>query len=211
MVSKMDSFLSNPLVMVLGMIIILIIILSIFRSVAPALTMGVGVDAHIGSLRGSLELEAYKNSMRENFQSYGDVNMNALENDMYGDSDSDSGSDSDDEDNLAEFVMFYADWCGHCQRAKPHFEQAMQKYKGPIKLKMMNAEDPSNKEIIEKQQIKGFPTIRYYPTGMNEGNYEDYEHERSYEGFANYLGEKSSIVEGFKKAVVGGTRGGRAR
>lgn len=190
MVSKMDSFFSNPLVMVLGMIIILIIILSIFRSVAPALTMGVGFDAHIGSLRGSLELEAYKNSIRENFQSYGDVNMNELENE----SDSDSDSDSD-EDNSAEFVMFYADWCGHCQRAKPHFEKAMQNYDGPVKLRMLNAEDPSNKSIIEQQQIKGFPTIRYYSNGMNNGNHEDYELERSYEGFTSYLGKKSSMDE----------------
>ena len=181
MVSKMDSFFSNPLVMVLGMIIILIIILSIFRSVAPALTMGIGFDAHIGSLRGSLELEAYKNSMRENFQSYGDVNMNELENESDSDSDSDSGEDA------AEFVMFYADWCGHCQRAKPHFEKIMKSYDGPIKLKMLNAEDPSNKDIIEQQQIKGFPTIRYYPNGMNNGNHEDYEHERSYDGFMDYL------------------------
>lgn len=182
MASKMDSFFSNPLVMVLGLIIVLIIILSIFRSVSPALTMGVGIDAHIGSLRGSLELEAYKNSMREHFQSYGDVNMNELENE--------SDSDSDDEDNsAAEFVMFYADWCGHCQRAKPHFEEIMKQYGGPIKLKMLNAEDPSNKNIVQQQKVKGFPTIRYYPKGLGD-LYEDYDGARSKNDFENFLNSK---------------------
>lgn len=190
MASQMDSFFSNPLVMVLGMIIILIIILSIFRSVAPALTMGVGIDAHIGSLRGSLELEAYKNSMREHFQSYGDVNMNMLENDSDSGSDSDSDSDSDDgESSNPEFIMFYADWCGHCQRTKPHFEQTMKKYNGPVKIKMLNAEDPSNKNIVEQQKVKGFPTIRYYPNGLGD-LYEDYEGDRSAEDFENFLYNK---------------------
>lgn len=195
--SKMDTFFSNPLVVVISMIIVLIVILSIFRTVSPFLTMGVGINAHLGSLRGSLALEAYKN--REHFQTYGDVNRMLLNrhdnNDSDSDTDSDNGSDSDDDDEgKPEFVMYYADWCGHCKRAKPHFENTMKKYKGPIKLKMINAEDPKNKDIVKKEQIRGYPTIRYYSKGCMNGNGEDYEDERNEEGFGNYLESRTRTM-----------------
>ena len=205
--AKMDTYFSNPLVIVLSMIIILIVILSIFRTVSPFLTMGVGINAHLGSLRGSLELEAYKNR-REHFQTYGDVNQMLL-NQQYGD---DNESDSDDVDiediediednqNQAEFVMFYATWCGHCQRAKPQLEEAIKKYTGPIKVRMIDAEDPANKSIVSREQVRGYPTIRYYENGLENGNGEDYEEERNAASFYNYL-EKFTTKERFSGVVV---------
>lgn len=199
--AKIDTYFSNPLVVVLSMIIVLIVILAIFRTVSPFLTMGVGINAHLGSLRGSLALEAYKN--REHFQTYGDVNKMLLsrqdnkyrDNDDSDDDNSDDSDDDDDDNNnddgKPEFVMYYADWCGHCKRAKPHFENIMKKYNGPVKLKMINAEDPMHKDIVKKEQISGYPTIRYYPNGCMNGNGEDYEDERNEEGFGNYLNSRN--------------------
>ncbi len=51
----------NPLFIMLMFVLVIIIFLAIFRSVSPFLTMGLGLNAHIGSLRGSFQIEAFEN------------------------------------------------------------------------------------------------------------------------------------------------------
>jgi len=53
------EFLTNPLVITVGVILLLIIILAIFKPTTPFLNLGLGVNAHIGNIKGSLELEAF--------------------------------------------------------------------------------------------------------------------------------------------------------
>ncbi len=55
------EFLSNPLVITVGVILFLIIILAIFKPTSPFLNLGLGVNAHIGNIKGSFELEAFDN------------------------------------------------------------------------------------------------------------------------------------------------------
>lgn len=149
---------SNPLVLIVVLLIILIVVLAIFRSVSPFLNLGLELNAHIGDLRGSFELEAF--------------------------------------DNPTEpmFVMYYANWCGHCKRTKPEFQKLMDNYNGNIKVAMIDCESSENKDLVENQQIKGFPTIRYYPNGISE-NYEDYNGGRSYSDFVQYLGNVTGVTD----------------
>ena len=46
-------------------VLVIIIFLAIFRSVSPFLTMGLGLNAHIGSLRGSFQIEAFENLKKQ--------------------------------------------------------------------------------------------------------------------------------------------------
>jgi len=67
--SKMSKVLSsdmsgNPLFIMLMFVLVIIIFLAIFRSVSPFLTMGIGLNAHIGSLKGSFQIEAFENQAR---------------------------------------------------------------------------------------------------------------------------------------------------
>ena len=55
------SIMSNPLFIVVMLLLGLIIVLSIFKSITPFLNLSVGINAHIGDLRGSIELEAFDN------------------------------------------------------------------------------------------------------------------------------------------------------
>lgn len=149
---------SNPLFIVIILLIALIIVLAIFRSATPFLNLGFGLNAHIGELKGSFQLEAFDNN---------------------------EGSEK-------MLIMYKANWCGHCKRAAPEFQKLMDNYKGNVKIMMIDADE--DKEIIKSQNIKGFPTIRYYPSGLNE-NYDEYSGERTYSNFATYLGKIEGTMD----------------
>jgi thiol-disulfide isomerase/thioredoxin len=162
--SKMSKTLSsdisgNPVFIMLMFVLVIIIFLAIFRSVSPFLTMGLGFNAHIGSLKGSFQIEAFENQ----------------------------GS------NGPAFIMFYAPWCGHCKTTKPEFERFQQSYKGPIKIIAIDCDDDENKELVSQQEVKGFPTIRYYPIGLS-GKYDEYNGERTAEGFKEYVSQVTGVL-----------------
>jgi len=154
---------SNPLIIVLVLLIILICVLAIFRSVSPFLNLGFEINAHIGDLKTSFEIETFNNS------------------------DGNNGSDP-------MLIMYYANWCGHCKRAKPEFQRLMDSYQGNVKVSMIDCEAPENKGIAQEQQIKGFPTIRYYPSGLNE-NFQEYSGDRTYSNFIEYLNGVSGVMD----------------
>jgi protein disulfide-isomerase-like protein len=149
------SLSSNPIFLFLMFIVLLIIFLAIFRSVSPFLSVGLGVQAHVGDLKGSFRVEAFENQMS------GPV-----------------------------FVIFYAPWCGHCKRTMPEFEKLQQSFKGQVKLVSINADLEENKELVQSQKVQGFPTIRYFPSGMS-GKFDEYNGERTAEAFEQYLGQAS--------------------
>ena len=93
----------------------------------------------------------------------------------------------------AVFIMYYADWCGHCKRAKPHFQKLIENYKGNVKVMMINCEAPENKELVQSQGIKGFPTLRYYSQGLS-GEYQEYPGSREYSDFVQYLNSVSGTL-----------------
>ena len=92
------------------------------------------------------------------------------------------------------FAMYYANWCGHCKKAKPHFQKLMDEYSGNIKVMMIDCEDAQNKELVQSQGIKGFPTIRYYKEGFS-GDYSEYSGSRTYSDFIQYLNGVSGTLD----------------
>ena len=152
---------SNPLCVVIMLLLGLIIVLAIFRPASPFLNLGFGINAHIGDFKGSFEIEAFDNNLTGN----------------------------------PVLVMYYADWCGHCKNAKPHFTKLIEEYKGKVKCMMINAEsaDPEIAKLVKSQDIKGFPTIRYYPTGLG-GEFKEYEGGREYTDFVQYLGPIEGVL-----------------
>ena len=158
MKNRSPSMMSNPLMVIVYLLLGLIIVLAIFRPASPFLNLGIGFNAHIGELRGSFEFEAFTN------------------------------------ETDPAFVMYYADWCGHCKRAKPHFNKLMDSNKSNVKVMMINSEDKENTELVKSQNIKGFPTIRYYPKGLNE-NFEEYNGERTFDSMLNYVNKVSGYPE----------------
>lgn len=88
-----------------------------------------------------------------------------------------SGADFEDEnpEKLKEkqcmFVLFYADWCGHCQNFKPVYAQFADVAQF-IDVGAVNVDknDVFMKRLAESSlKIKGYPTVIKYSNGIPQG------------------------------------------
>jgi protein disulfide-isomerase-like protein len=65
-------------------------------------------------------------------------------------------------------VLFYADWCGHCKKIKPEWDEAAAEIKDKDK-KMLKINcgggSEKEKELMEKYNIDGYPTIILFKDG----------------------------------------------
>lgn len=60
-------------------------------------------------------------------------------------------------------VVFGADWCGHCQVAKPITEEVASKYENIITVAELNIDD--DREIARRYEIKSIPTFILFKDG----------------------------------------------
>ena len=93
-------------------------------------------------------------------------------------------------DGSASFVMFYADWCPHCQTAKPKLEDLKKQLSSNgskinntrIKVHKVNCEE--NKALANKYNITGYPTFKLI---KNDNQVVDYEGGASQSQFKHFL------------------------
>ena len=91
-----------------------------------------------------------------------------------------------DDNNLNEFnnsikqgtgmVAYTADWCGHCQRLKPHWQQfqnacGRKKTKQPVTVAHCDAQKYQNK-AFGTNKVRGFPTIIAFKNGKEVGKFD---------------------------------------
>jgi protein disulfide-isomerase A6 len=90
-------------------------------------------------------------------------------------------------------VEFFAPWCGHCKNLAPEYEKAANNLKGIVRVGAVNCDE--QQELCGTFQVKGFPTIKLFPSKLTEvpkqkGAYhkvpEDYQGPRSAAGLANF-------------------------
>ena len=86
------------------------------------------------------------------------------------------------------FVMYYADWCGHCQRAKPEFKRlGSTKTIGGKTVSIVAVNADENKALCTKKNVQGFPTIHLYdPSGTLV---QEYSGERKLDSFEQLLSQ----------------------
>jgi len=91
-----------------------------------------------------------------------------------------------DNQNTRTFTMYYADWCGHCQTAKPEFAKlgSTQTISGKVvNIKMVNPE--TQPEMATGVNIRGFPTIVL----KNGDQVVEYSGQRTQDAFLSFLQE----------------------
>ncbi|KAI3723522.1 hypothetical protein L2E82_35155 [Cichorium intybus] len=85
-------------------------------------------------------------------------------------------------------VEFYAPWCGHCQHLAPEYEKAasvLSSHDPKIILAKVDADAEKNKELAEKFELQGFPTIKILRKGGE--NIQEYKGPREADGIITYL------------------------
>ena len=87
-------------------------------------------------------------------------------------------------------TLYHAEWCGHCRKFKPVWDQLKEKLKGSG-IKVAEYEDGQNKQQVENAGITGFPTIRITKNGQTT----DYQGPRDLDSILKALGydDKKSI------------------
>ena len=83
------------------------------------------------------------------------------------------------------FVMYYADWCGHCKRAKPEFAKLGSTMTiGEKTVKMIAINPEENPDAVKGKEIRGYPTIHLYdPKGRLVQEYSGQRDKASFEQF----------------------------
>ena len=86
-----------------------------------------------------------------------------------------------------KLVLFYADWCGHCKKIKPVWDESAKKVnKDEVKMIKVNCGEGTEKdqEIMKKYSIDGYPTIIKFV----EGKPQLYQGERDAKSLIEALG-----------------------
>lgn len=86
--------------------------------------------------------------------------------------------------NSPAFVLFWAEWCPHCKDVVPIWKQLKEGAKGNVQILDMESKNPA----MMAHKIPGFPTIRFFPEGLENGAvHTDYTGPRTLEGFVQFL------------------------
>ena len=70
-------------------------------------------------------------------------------------------------------VLYYADWCGHCQTMKPEWRKVIENMKKTNIVNLAEIESNHIGSLINKPEVNGFPTIKMYNQGIEKANFED--------------------------------------
>ncbi len=90
------------------------------------------------------------------------------------------------DENTIEVMLFYADWCGHCKKFKPTWEEAkrvMKQNKNGVPVKMTSINADENKADVKKYNVSGFPTIK----AKYAGKVHEFNGERTLEGLKSFV------------------------
>jgi len=88
------------------------------------------------------------------------------------------------------FVKFYAPWCGHCKTLAPKWEELGEHVKGS---NVVFAKFDATLNEVEGVEIKGYPTLKFYPADDKKGM--TYEDGREIEDIKKWLAKTSKAYQ----------------
>ncbi|KAF8926956.1 hypothetical protein BGZ47_002453 [Haplosporangium gracile] len=98
-------------------------------------------------------------------------------------------------------VEFYAPWCGHCKSLAPIYEELGQAFSGKDEQVLIAKVDAdAHRELGSRYGIKGFPTLKWFPKGVN-GDPEDYSGGRDLDSLAAFVTKKSGVKSSIVKVI----------
>jgi protein disulfide isomerase len=82
-------------------------------------------------------------------------------------------------------VKYYAPWCGHCKKLAPIWDELGEAFKDNADVVIAKFDATVNE--ADGVEIRGYPTLKWYPKGNKEG--ESYEGERDLAGLKKFIDE----------------------
>ncbi|GET85967.1 protein disulfide isomerase [Leishmania tarentolae] len=84
------------------------------------------------------------------------------------------------------FVMFYAPWCGHCNKMKSTWQDLSDKYPitGDVIIARIDASE--HRDIAKEFDVHGFPTLKFFAKNNKSGKAQ-YEGPRELSAFMAYV------------------------
>ncbi|XP_057326193.1 thioredoxin domain-containing protein 5 homolog [Microplitis mediator] len=69
------------------------------------------------------------------------------------------------------FIMFYAPWCGHCQRLSPTWETLaeMLNEEEDSRVKIAKVDCTTDSSICSEHDVTGYPTLKFFKVGETNG------------------------------------------
>ena len=94
-------------------------------------------------------------------------------------------------------LRFYAPWCGHCKNLAPEYARAAEVFAGSkASVLIAKFDADAHKETPTKFEVKGFPTLKWFPKGSLTPV--DYEGERSAEALVDYVNAQTGLSKRLK-------------
>ena len=87
-------------------------------------------------------------------------------------------------------VKYYAPWCGHCKKLAPVWEELAEHYKDEPNLVIAKFDATANE--AEGVEVRGYPTLIFYPKGNKAGV--NYDGERDLPAFKAWLADQSTVL-----------------
>jgi len=81
--------------------------------------------------------------------------------------------------------LYYAEWCGHCKRLMPYWDEFAIAYKDKLNIEKIDCENEANRHKCAK--VSGFPTIRLFKGDSNKVI--EFSKERSTDGLKRFVDE----------------------
>ncbi|KAL3278576.1 hypothetical protein HHI36_016121 [Cryptolaemus montrouzieri] len=99
------------------------------------------------------------------------------------------------------FVMFYAPWCGHCQRLAPTWGKLAEMLnEEDYNIKVAKVDCTTDRQICSDHDITGYPTLKFFKKGSSDG--EKFRGTRDLPTLTTFINEQLRKVEN-EEAQVG--------